>query len=110
MGSFVYSIFRCGAFGVITSSTIIVMRKRKLFALLCLTSWGHVTVSVLWFFLTVLWVSLQCVIVVFHDHTLFFQTLINLMFNNVHYTIPNQCTNAIFFRGIFHVIITRLKK
>ena len=96
MGSFVYSMFRCGAFGVISSSAIIMMGKRKLFALLCLTSWGLVTVSVLWFFLTVLWAGLQCVIVVFHDHTHFFQTLLILMFNNVRYTIPNQYTNAIF--------------
>ena len=28
-----------------------------------------VTVNVLWLFLTVLWVVLQCVIVVFPDHT-----------------------------------------
>ena len=36
------------------------------------------TVRVLWLFLTVLWVGLQCVIVVFPDqtHLFFFQTVI----------------------------------
>ena len=68
---------RCGAFDVISFSVIIVMGKRKLFALLCLPSWGLVTVSVLWFFLTVLWVGLQCVIVVFHDQTHFVSDSIN---------------------------------
>ena len=74
----------CGAFGVISTSAIIVLGNRKLFALLYLTSWGLVTVSVLWFFLTVLWVGLQSVIVVFHDHTHFFSD--SIKFN------VQQCT------------------
>ena len=37
--------------------------------LLYLTLWCLVTVSVLWLFLKVLCVCLQCVIVVFPDHT-----------------------------------------
>ena len=41
-----------------SSFAIILKRKRKL-----------VTINVLWFFLTVPWVGLQCVIVVFPDHT-----------------------------------------
>ena len=45
------------------------MGKRELVALLYLSSKCLVTVSVLWLFLSVLWVSLQCVIVVFPDHT-----------------------------------------
>ena len=50
------------------------MRKRDLVALLELFSRCHVTVSVLWLFLTkVPWVGLQCVIEVYLDHThLFF--------------------------------------
>ena len=40
-----------------------------LIALLVLFFWCLVTVNVLWFFLTVLWVGLQCMIVVFPDHT-----------------------------------------
>ena len=46
-------------------------RKRKLFALLLLSYRYIVTINVLWLFITVLWVGLQCVIVVFPDHTYF---------------------------------------
>ena len=45
------------------------MRKRELAALLWLSSWCLVAVSVLWLFLMVPWVGLQCVIVVFPHHT-----------------------------------------
>ena len=49
-----------------SSFAIILKRKRKLVALSyrCI-----VTINVLWLFLTVPWVDLQCVIVVFPDHT-----------------------------------------
>ena len=47
------------------------MRKRELVALLILSSWCLVTVGVLWLFLPVPWVGLQCVIVAFPDHTHF---------------------------------------
>ena len=43
--------------------------ERELVALLLLSYECLVTVYVLWFFLTVPWVGLQCVIVVFPDHT-----------------------------------------
>ena len=43
--------------------------KRELIALLLLSYGCLVTVNVLGLFLTVPWVSLQCVIVVFPDHT-----------------------------------------
>ena len=47
--------------------------KRKLLALLLLSYRCIVTINVLWLFLTVPWVGLQCVTVVFPDHThLFF--------------------------------------
>ena len=41
----------------------------------------YMTVSALWLFLTVLWVMLQCVIVVFTDHThlLFYTGMLNYM-------------------------------
>ena len=45
--------------------------KRELVALLLLSYRCLVTVNVLWLLLTVLWVGLQCVIDVFHDHTHF---------------------------------------
>ena len=48
---------------------IILKRKRKLVALLLLSYRCLVTVNVLLLFLAVQWVDLQCVIVVFLDHT-----------------------------------------
>ena len=38
-------------------------------ALLLLSYRCMVTINILWHFFTVLWVGLQCVIVVFPDHT-----------------------------------------
>ena len=54
-----------------SSLAIILKRKRKLVALLLLYCRCIVTINVLWLFLTVPWVGLQCVIVVFPDHTHF---------------------------------------
>ena len=48
---------------------MILKRKRKLVALLLLSNRCIVNINVLWLFLTVPWVGLQCVIVVFPDHT-----------------------------------------
>ena len=50
---------------------IILKRKRKLVALLLLSYICIVTINVLWLFLAVPWVGLQCVTVVFLDHTHF---------------------------------------
>ena len=52
-----------------SSFAIILNRKRKLVALLLLSHRCIVTINVLWLFLTMPWVGLQCVIVVFPDHT-----------------------------------------
>ena len=52
-----------------SSFAIILTRKKELFALLLLSLGRLVTENALWLFLTVLWVGLQCVIVVFPDHT-----------------------------------------
>ena len=52
-----------------SSFAIILKRKRKLVALLLLSYRCIVTINVLWLFLTVPWVGLQYVIVVFPDHT-----------------------------------------
>ena len=56
---------------------IILTRKRELVALLQLYSCCLVTFNFLWLFLTVPWVSLQCVIVVFpkHTHSFFWVTV-----------------------------------
>ena len=52
-----------------SSFAIILKRKGKLVDLLLLSYRCIVTINVLWLFLTVPWVGLQCVIVVFPDHT-----------------------------------------
>ena len=59
------SILTC----VHSSLSIILKRKRKLVALLLLSYRCVVTINVLWLILAVRWVGLQCVIVVFPDHT-----------------------------------------
>ena len=50
------------------SFAITLKRKRKLVALLLL-SYRCIVMDVVWLFLTVPWVGLQCVAVVFPDHT-----------------------------------------
>ena len=61
---------RCYAFLCVHSSfAIILKRKRKLVAMLLLPYICIGTINVLWLFHTVPWVGLQCVIVVFSDHT-----------------------------------------
>ena len=59
-----------------SSFAVILKRKRKLVAFLLLSYICIVTINILWLFLTVSWVGLQCVIVVFPDHT-------HLVFNHV---------------------------
>ena len=51
------------------SFAIIFKRKRKLVALLLLSYRCIVAMDVLWLFQRVPWVGLQCMIVVFPDHT-----------------------------------------
>ena len=48
---------------------IILTRKREIVALLSFSLGRIVVVNVLWLFLKVPWVGLQCVIVVYPDHT-----------------------------------------
>ena len=52
-----------------SSFAIILKRKRKLVALLVLSYRCIYTINALWLFLTVPWVGLQYVIVLFPDHT-----------------------------------------
>ena len=60
----------CYALLCVLLSFAIILKKRRELAALHLLSFGClVAVNVLWLFLTVLWVSLQCMIVVFSDHT-----------------------------------------
>ena len=55
------------------SFAIILKRTRKLVALLLLSYGNVVTINVLWLFLTLPWVGLSYVIVVFPDHTPYLQ-------------------------------------
>ena len=68
------SLFCYALLCVHSSFAIILRRKRKLVALLLLSYRCIVTINVMWLFLTVPWVGLQCVIVVFPvpAHLLFF--------------------------------------
>ena len=76
VGILCLSLFWYANFCAHSSFAIILKRKRKLIALLSLSYRCLVTVNVLWLFLMVPWVGLQCVIVVFPDHThLFFYTI-----------------------------------
>ena len=61
-------LFCYALFCVHSSFAIIYEWKRKLVALLLLSYRCIVTINVLWLFLMVPWVGLQCVIVVFTDH------------------------------------------
>ena len=61
------SMFSCALLYVHSSFSIILLGKRELVALLCLSSWC--LVIIVWLFLAVPWVCLQFVIVVFPDHT-----------------------------------------
>ena len=70
-GSSVLSLFCYTLLCVHFSFAIILKRKRKLVALLFLSYRCIVTIYVMWLFLTVPWVGLQYVIVVFPDHTHF---------------------------------------
>ena len=74
------SLFWYALLYVLSSFAIILTRKIELAALLSLSFESLVTVNVLWLFLTVPWVGLQFVIVVFPDRTyLLFDHRFNLV-------------------------------
>ena len=80
VGVLCLSLFCSELLCVHSSFAIILKRKRKLVALLLLSYNCMLTVNVPWFFLMVPWAGLQCVIVVFPDHThllLFGNLLVN---------------------------------
>ena len=76
-------MFSCALLYAPSSFAIILMGKRKLVALLSLSS--RCLVIAVWLFLAVPWVCLQFVIVVFPDHThlLFLISLRIISMNNV---------------------------
>ena len=63
------SLFCYALLCVHSSFAIILKRKRKMVTLLLLSCRCIVTLHVLWLFLTVLWVGVQLVIVVFPEIT-----------------------------------------
>ena len=67
-------MFRCKLLYVHSSFAIILIGKRKLVALLSLSSWC--LVMVVWLFHAVPWVCLQFVIVVFADLTHYFLSIL----------------------------------
>ena len=69
VGVLCLSLFCEALLYVHSSITIILKRKRKLVALLLFSYRCIVIINYLWLFLTVPWVGLRCVIVVFPDHT-----------------------------------------
>ena len=68
MGVLCWSLFWYSLLCVLSSFAIILTRKKELVALPLLSFRCLDTVNVLWLFLTVPWVGLQCVIDVFPDH------------------------------------------
>ena len=69
MGALCLSLF-CNALLCVHSSFAIILKgKKKLVALLLLSYICIVTINVLWLLLTLPWIGLQYVIVVFPDHT-----------------------------------------
>ena len=87
------SMFCCTLLYVPSSIAIILMGRRKLVALLNLSSWCLVMVE--WLFLGVPWGCLLFVIVVFPDHT----HLLNLYFDQT-------CCNKVFIRIFYENNIT----
>ena len=69
MGVLCLSLFWYALLCVLSRFAIILKWKIESVALLLLSIRCPVTVNVLWFFLTVLWVGLQCVVMVFLDHS-----------------------------------------
>ena len=84
MGFCVCSMFCCVLLCVLSSFAIILtgQRERELVALLCSSSCSIVMVIVLLLFPMVPWAGMQCVIVIFPDHThlIFFEFQRRLFF------------------------------
>ena len=87
---------------------IILKRKRKLVDLLLLSYRCIVTINVPWLFLTVPWVGLQCVIVVFsdHSHLLFYSQL--YIYIQQKWVSSNQTSLLLFVMFIVNVLLSHL--
>ena len=69
VGVLCWNLFWYALLYILPSFAIILTRSRELVALLLLSLGCLVAVGVLWHFLVVPWVCLQCMIVVYPDHT-----------------------------------------
>ena len=69
VGVLCWSLFWYVLLYALSSFEIILTRKRELVAVLLMSFRCIITVIVLWLVHTVPWICLQCVIVVFPDHT-----------------------------------------
>ena len=67
-----WSLFWYSLLSVLIGFAIILIRKKELVALLLLSFGCLVTLSIMWLFLMVLWVGLQCVLVECPGHTHYF--------------------------------------
>ena len=86
MGVLCLSAFYYVLLCVYSSFAIILKRKRKLVALLLLSYILTVTINVLWLFLTVPCVGLQCIMVEFpnHPHLLYYYYMFGMfLFSNI---------------------------
>ena len=77
--------------------------KSKLFSLLSLSYRCIVTVNVLWLFLTAPWAGLQCVIVVFSDHTHFLMNSNNSFVLLVYFLCLNKQSVKKYFMIKFYI-------
>ena len=85
MGFLCFSLILYALLCVLSSFAIILKKKKELVTLFLLSSRCLVTVYVLWLFLTVPWVGLQCMVVEIPDHThLFFIFICRLLKTHTH--------------------------
>ena len=84
VGVLCLSLFYYALLCVHSSFATVFKRKRKLTALLLLSYRCIFTIRCLWLLLMVPWVGLQCVIVVFPDHT-------HLLFGTITSKLPKAC-------------------
>ena len=100
VGVLCLSLFCYALLCVLSSFTIILKRRRKLVALLLLSYRCIITINILWLFLLLPWVGLQCVIVVFPDHTHFFHAMLDKNYSKIFVSESNG--SITFGRGMSH--------
>ena len=99
VGVLCLSLFCYASLCVHSNFAIILKRKRKLVAWLLLSYRYIVTINVLWLVLTVPWVCLHYVIVVFPDHT-------NLLFANRDW-VSHQASSRMQYLNVIAIFVMR---